>query len=182
MKKSKKKIQKLNHYLREARQYADGLGKGMDKGIIRTVALFNALGYKTIASCEGHMNPNHGDVVPWVHIEIHRNKKRDRNIRRLVRSYWQYRMRANIPDLHAIWMHPLNEKKDKTYEVMRVTIGPGVFNSVKTEKKKIPPTVLRWFLKNGRKEMKAFTKYLELLYFGNVSLLKNPQKGTTAVE
>ena len=175
-----KKSEELKKYLRVARGYTDGLGKKMDPGIIRKVALLNALGFVTEGSCEGHVDPKHGDVVPWVHVAVNHNKQTEAKVRQLVRSYWQYRMSADISDLHAIWMHPLNEnKKKKTVGTMRIQPGPEVFYNRTERKDKAPRPVLKWFLEHGQNEMKAFTKYLELVYTGKEKLIQNPPKGQT---
>jgi hypothetical protein len=39
----------------------DGLGKGLDKGMIEPCILLNALGFHTRQSCDGH-----GESFPWV--------------------------------------------------------------------------------------------------------------------
>jgi hypothetical protein len=45
----------------------DGLGYRVDLGIRDTVAAFNANGFSTTASCEGHLD--HGVAAPWIDIE-----------------------------------------------------------------------------------------------------------------
>lgn len=47
-------------------QLADGLGKGIDDGILNTVIGLNALGITTRQSCEGHIE--WGTGAPWVDI------------------------------------------------------------------------------------------------------------------
>lgn len=44
----------------------DKLGKGIDAGIIESVAAINLLGINTDASCEGHTD--HGSPAPWIDI------------------------------------------------------------------------------------------------------------------
>ncbi len=53
--------------LKENLKKADKLGKGIDPGIREVVAVFNALGFKTTASCEGHLD--HGVAGPWIDFE-----------------------------------------------------------------------------------------------------------------
>lgn len=46
----------------------DGIGMGIDAGILGTVIALNALGIETSASCEGHLD--HGVGAPWIDIEV----------------------------------------------------------------------------------------------------------------
>jgi len=63
-------------------QFADKLGKGVDKGIRETVVGLNALGINTSSSCEGHLN--WGTGAPYIDIEAN-NKgpaKLKKNVKR----------------------------------------------------------------------------------------------------
>jgi len=51
---------------REAARITDGLGKPIDKGIRLTVIALRALGFRTTASCQGHLH--RGCRAPWVDI------------------------------------------------------------------------------------------------------------------
>ena len=46
----------------------EGVEIPLDAGIKDTVIALNALGYKTIGSCEGHLD--HGTGAPWVHLAV----------------------------------------------------------------------------------------------------------------
>lgn len=46
---------------------ADGLGKGLDAGIVESVAALNAVGFETSGSCEGHAG--WGLPYPWVDVQ-----------------------------------------------------------------------------------------------------------------
>ncbi len=50
--------------LRKLKHAADGLGLGIDAGILHAVAVFNAIGLKTRASCEGHLD--RGLPYAWI--------------------------------------------------------------------------------------------------------------------
>jgi hypothetical protein len=50
----------------------DGLGLGIDDGIVDTVIALTAHGIPTVASCEGHVD--HGLAYPWVDVS-HRSPK-----------------------------------------------------------------------------------------------------------
>ena len=58
------KLQILNQQLKEVRLIIDGLGKPVDRGIRKTVALMWLHGFKTIASCQGH--ENWGLKTAWI--------------------------------------------------------------------------------------------------------------------
>lgn len=45
-------------------QITDQLGMGIDPGIFESVVVFNALGFHTQQSCEGHLD--HGKPAPWI--------------------------------------------------------------------------------------------------------------------
>jgi hypothetical protein len=168
----------LAKYIKTAQAYKDGLGLKMDPGIVRTVALLNALGFETQASCEGHMDPHHGEIMPWITINTDHSKKKEDAVRRLVRSYWQYRMPAQVPQALALWIDELDaHKKDGTVGALRIQIGLDFLGVAIKHKSKMPEPVRAWLLAQGKKEMKAFTKYLELVYSGQLKVLKNPPAG-----
>lgn len=148
----------------------DGLGLEVDSEIRKTVALLNLLGHKTIQSCAGHTYPTHGDVSPWVDIEVN-TKKQEQETRRLVRSYWHYRLPNLRPDAYSVWIY------DNCPGVLRIRVGVPHFENIKKEKPQMPPSVRKWFVDEGRKEMKVFTEYVWKLYSGEEVLLKNPPKG-----
>ncbi|MBI2028873.1 hypothetical protein HYT02_00450 [Candidatus Gottesmanbacteria bacterium] len=52
----------------ELSQVTDGLGEGIDKGIMETVIAFNAFGIETRQSCEGH--PDWGTMAPWIDTQM----------------------------------------------------------------------------------------------------------------
>jgi hypothetical protein len=52
----------------EARSYVDGLGRPIDEGILETVVALNLLGFRSTASCEGHLE--HGKPFPWIDFEL----------------------------------------------------------------------------------------------------------------
>ncbi|GMU52245.1 MAG: hypothetical protein AMXMBFR33_13910 [Candidatus Xenobia bacterium] len=53
--------------LAEVRGYRDGLGLGLDEGIVDTVAALQLNGFNTRQSCEGHVDTGCG--APWVDIQ-----------------------------------------------------------------------------------------------------------------
>jgi hypothetical protein len=48
--------------------WCDGLGMPIDEGIKKSVIVFNLLGFKTDASCEGHLN--WGCQHPWIDLSV----------------------------------------------------------------------------------------------------------------
>lgn len=51
---------------RDVARMVDALGRPVDRGIRRTVVALRALGFRTRASCQGHLD--HGKKAPWVDI------------------------------------------------------------------------------------------------------------------
>jgi hypothetical protein len=56
----------------------DGIGKEIDSGVIETVVGLNAVGIRTIASCEGHIG--RGKPFPWIDISYHQKDKLEQEI------------------------------------------------------------------------------------------------------
>jgi hypothetical protein len=52
----------------EVQGIADVLGMPVDEGIAETVACLRALGFRTSASCEGHLD--WGEALPWVRFDL----------------------------------------------------------------------------------------------------------------
>jgi len=61
------KEKKWREAYRQFEKTADGLGLGIDAGIIDTVVVFNLLGINTRQSCEGHLD--RGTRSPWIDLE-----------------------------------------------------------------------------------------------------------------
>jgi hypothetical protein len=53
---------------RKVAALVSGVEVPLDRGIKDTVIVLNALGYKTIGSCAGHLD--HGTGGPWVHLAV----------------------------------------------------------------------------------------------------------------
>jgi hypothetical protein len=62
----KKREEELKRIRKEIEQITDGLGMPIDEGIKEAVAIFNAVGLYTSASCEGHID--RGISAPWIEI------------------------------------------------------------------------------------------------------------------
>jgi len=77
--------------VREVDRLVDKLGTPMDAGIKDAVVTLKLLGYKTIGSCQGHLD--HGTGGPWIHLLIDEAEDLEK---RLVRR------RKNIPPLEAV--------------------------------------------------------------------------------
>jgi len=67
------KLKRFNLIKRKLQKYGDKLGKGIDKDILETVAILNALGIHTSGSCGGHLKWGVG--APWIDIEAKNTKK-----------------------------------------------------------------------------------------------------------
>jgi len=63
-------------------EFGDKLGKGIDKGILETVVVLNALGINTDQSCEGHLK--WGTCAPWVDIKAPNTQKLEDELQK----YW----------------------------------------------------------------------------------------------
>jgi hypothetical protein len=56
----------------EVESIRDAMGMGIDEGIKEVVIALNLLGFKTAASCEGHVDENtgHGLPFPWIDVMV----------------------------------------------------------------------------------------------------------------
>ncbi len=52
----------------EIEQITDGLGKGIDEGIKKSIIAMKAYEFSPDQSCEGHLEGDHGLPYPWVRI------------------------------------------------------------------------------------------------------------------
>ena len=155
----------------------------MDNGIKKTVALLNLLGYTTLASCEGHLDPTHGSLFPWIHVEFGNTRRatKELKLRKLLRSFWQYRYRTHadkrLPDGRSLYMEGLGKGKKK---VIRITarFDWELFAQCK-DKGKMPLPVRRWFHEEGKKAMHEFTNYLWKVYVGEEKIMRKPPKGSS---
>jgi hypothetical protein len=155
--------------------YRDKLGMKVDVGIRKTVALFNLLGFKTTMSCAGHTAPDHGTLYPWVDIEIKGSKSKEKELRTLVRSYWDHiKNEPSISNLFSIYIY--DDFLPESVRIQSCIEISSIWN-----KKKIPAAVRTWINKGGVTEMKRFTEYLEGRYDGTIKGIKNPPKGRYSV-
>lgn len=61
---TKQTLASFEEITRSMGQITDQLGMGIDPGIFASVVVFNALGFHTQQSCEGHLD--HGKPAPWI--------------------------------------------------------------------------------------------------------------------
>jgi hypothetical protein len=78
---------------RKVAALVSGVEIPLDAGIKDTVIALNALGYKTIGSCEGHLD--HGTGGPWVHLAIDEADSLDTKLRS---------KRSNVSRLERFWI------------------------------------------------------------------------------
>lgn len=180
---SKTKLKKYELALKKVGTYCDGLGLPVDRGIRKTVALLNLLGHKTSASCEGHLDLTHGILVPWVDVEFGKSDRarKELRLRKLLRSFWQYRYRTHadrkFPDGRSLHMEELGIKKHRSIRIVS-RLEWELFAQFR-DKKKMPLPVRTWFHEEGKKAMREFSAYLSKVYFGEEKILKNPPKGSS---
>lgn len=62
--------EKWNSLYEEINQLTDGLGWPVDEGIKECVTALQAYQFPTTASCEGHIEGNHGSPHPWINISV----------------------------------------------------------------------------------------------------------------
>lgn len=62
--------EKLVKLKKEFELETDGLGKDIEKGILDSVVIFNAMGYNTRQSCEGHIEKTARNEVPFAWIDF----------------------------------------------------------------------------------------------------------------
>lgn len=176
-----KKLKRYKEALAKVNTYRDGLGLRVDKGIKKTVALLNLLGHTTSASCEGHVEVHHGTLSPWVDIDFGKKnrKQKELKLRKLIRSFWQYRYRTGadmkITDARSLHMEDLGTGKDKQIRIV-LHLEWDLFAKFK-DKKKMPLPVRKWFSGEGKRAMREFTQYLMKVYTGEERILRNPKQG-----
>lgn len=163
MARSQTNIHALATELKRLGAIGDKLGMPIDQGIKRTVALLTLLGYDTKASCEGHLDPTHGTLGPWVDIRAHSNV---RKAHKLVHDYFVYqgKLEKHYPAeffTPYIWFFADRKR-------FRLQIGQEIFEEVKPEKALVPKAVRQWVYTEKQKALKKFTTYLERRYFGEL--------------
>jgi hypothetical protein len=119
------KIQRWEELTALLKETTDRLGAEIDSGIFETVVAFNAFGFKTTQSCEGHID--HGVAAPWVDIEA---AEQDEAISQLVNKkfkqgdqIWRKTQEKNshlvsqeeIDTMNQLWSeaHELRRKLDR---------------------------------------------------------------------
>ncbi|MCL9971987.1 MAG: hypothetical protein NBV63_01075 [Candidatus Pacebacteria bacterium] len=168
------RTQKFKAALAKVGTYHDGLGKKVDPGIKKTVALLNLLGFETVMSCAGHMRPDHGTLTPWIDVLIE-NKKKEEKFRTLVRSYWQDSKSWARQQVTSLFIDDYALKTDRS--ALRLESGMDILTNIKRDKKRIPEAVREWFYKEGTKEMRHFTEYLQDVFEGKKKPSKKAPKG-----
>ncbi len=165
--------QKYKTALAKVGTYRDGLGKKVDPGIKKTVALLNLLGFTTTMSCTGHVRPDHGTLTPWVDVSAPTQKTEDK-LRTLVRSYWQDSKSWTRSRVVALSIDDALLSSDKE---LRLTCGIDIVADIKNDKKRMPESVREWFYKEGTKEMRLFTQYLQDVFEGKKKPTKKAPEG-----
>jgi hypothetical protein len=92
-----KKLQEIRNFIENT---ADGLGKGLDKGMIEPCIYLNALGFITRQSCDGH-----GEFPPWVDF-LTEAEKHERDLEEINQS--PYREVVN-------YAHEIADQKTKEF-------------------------------------------------------------------
>jgi hypothetical protein len=161
--------------LNTVREYRDGLGLPVDAGIRKTVALINLLGFNTFMSCAGHMHLDHGTLTPWVDVRVPTQKDEDK-LRTIVRSYWQDSKSWSRSSAVALYIDDYALKSDRR---LRLSCGMDIVPNIKKDKKRMPEAVREWFYKEGTKEMRLFTQYLQDVFEGKKKPSKKAPKGRT---
>lgn len=134
------KKQQWQNMEKEVASWVDGLGLGIDPGIKNTVIVLNLLGFKTSASCEGHMD--RALAYPWVDFETENqevvalNNQQQDIVKRIEEK--QSEIQKKYPDLswgealrkeeseelNAIYpeLHAINDKIEKLSKVQLVPL------------------------------------------------------------
>lgn len=160
------KAEKLRRYraiLKSMNLTKDRRGMPIDRGIRKAVALLNLMGFDTTASCEGHLDPKHGDLGPWIDIRPERGDY-EKKLRRLFKDHWAYEWKRSGKYPVEFFM-PYLWRFGKTHKI-RIEIGQEVFANVRPDKAKVPLPVRRWVYEGKRAAMRRFTAYLWERYLG----------------
>ncbi len=70
--------EKLDKIKKEFELETDRLGKHIEKGILNSVVVFNAMGYSTRQSCEGHIEKTARKEMPFAWIDFEENLEDDK--------------------------------------------------------------------------------------------------------
>jgi hypothetical protein len=155
----------------------DGVEISLDKGIKDTVIALNALGYRTIGSCEGHLD--HGTGGPWVNIMVDRAEdletKLKRGRRRISKVEW-LRISKQVKEVTDQELKELKAHLKSFYKnrKTRLDLKLALFNpggglvivesrGVNTLlwKNLLEPRYSKKLLRDYQTEMDAFTKFLK---------------------
>lgn len=105
------KLQKWQKIQKQIEKAVDAIGYPMDEGIKETVVAFNATGFPTSASCEGHLD--HSLVYPWIDIMSTENTSLlQQKANELFKKARELDEKGNTKESSKIWGHAhLADKK-----------------------------------------------------------------------
>jgi hypothetical protein len=178
----------------ELSQMTDGLGKGIDKGIIDTVIGLNVLGITTRQSCEGHVD--WGTGAPWVDVEATGPKVEE--LEQKAREAWEVaenaeRQHATEDELQKVFGEAHRARREERVEHLKVAKKMLTYLDEFYTNRQVPanqrlvltyhasrlesqgaafqdlaePDVKQQKLLKYQAEMKAFTEFLKEKYYAD---------------
>jgi hypothetical protein len=139
-------------------QVTDRLRKSIDKGIVETVVALMAHGFRTSASCEGHVSRS--CAYPWVHIDLPKERKKKEHIQK------------HLKQLLDEFYHGRNRGGDAVLIVVKLGRGStwrlqcsGGRLLDQMPKEILTAKMRRKILKRYRKEMDTFRRFLKENFF-----------------
>lgn len=155
----------------------EGVEIPLDQGIKDTVIVLNLLGYKTIGSCQGHLD--HGTGGPWLHLSIddaenlgEKLRGKRKNFTRLERRFISGRVKhvsnAQLRRLRRLVDEFYKGRKVRADVKIRVYNPAGGFAIIESRgvnnllwRDLLEPRFSAKNLKAYQAEMKALTKFLK---------------------
>ena len=129
------------------RGVTDRLGMPIDDGILKTVVAFNAIGFITVQSCEGHAD--RGCCYPWVSLQMNEKEAFIRIIT-LLEAFYKTKTPAHCCRLLA---RPFRSS------IRIEPFGAGIFRF--DDEMIVPKTFdVALFAQNAKQEMAAFGDFL----------------------
>lgn len=168
--------------LTEVRNFRDRAGQPVDKGIEDTVTVLNLLNFRTIYSCEGHVN-NPGDLSPSIQIQQEKNPVEEalilnKQINKLIVDFY----RQKVPDkdsfirtrvINGIIFLDAGPDDDYEANLNKFIIGPD-----ETTMKNVTPEEMNQrinILSDRQQEMREFTDYLKKIFFSKKDYYNRPK-------
>ena len=177
---------KISYYKHDVH---DALGKKIDPGVLDAVVALNLMGYKTLMSCEGHID--HGTGGPYIDVEVTGAEKQLAELEAFEKTHKMHKpksslesqdfqewetLRQKIDDYSLTWAKGLQKildlyrRKNSSSSFVVDSIYPG---AVRIEPKEILDNDLvggdqkKEMLNKYQKDLAELSAFLKAYYFNN---------------